>query len=135
MGGLAFGPRYLELFFYPSCALTPGAMYSHLVLAAWSALLVSAGVVPKGVEVKTGFVSIFDAQSPPPAPKWNCEVRAWTRAPDLSPNAAVPAEARLALNGSACTDIIGWKAGLRFKERAIVKLKSVAAVYPKNRCR
>jgi hypothetical protein len=56
-------------------------------------------------------------------PVWACDIRAWTRAPDLYPGAKVPAEARLAVNGSACGDIVGWEAGLRYKERAIIKMK------------
>jgi len=60
-----------------------------------------------------------------PETEWACDIRAWTRAPDLFPGAIVPAEARLAANGSACVDIVGWEAGLRYKERAIVKMKWV----------
>lgn len=56
-------------------------------------------------------------------PRWACDLRAWTRAADLSPGAVVPAEARLAANGSACGDVVGWEVGLRFKERAIIKRK------------
>ena len=56
-------------------------------------------------------------------PQWACDIRAWTRAPDLYPGAKIPAEARLAVNGSACGDIVGWEAGLRYKERAIIKMR------------
>jgi hypothetical protein len=56
-------------------------------------------------------------------PEWACSIRAWTRAPDLSPGVVVPAETRLVLNGSACGDVVKWEAGLRFKERAIIKRK------------
>lgn len=41
----------------------------------------------------------------------------------LSPSGSFPAQARLALNGSHCGDIMRWQVGLRFKERAIIKLK------------
>lgn len=56
-------------------------------------------------------------------PVWNCSLRAWVRAADLSPSSVVPAEMRLAANGTECGDIVGMKVGLRLKERAIVKLK------------
>jgi hypothetical protein len=55
--------------------------------------------------------------------KWNCTVRGWVRAPDLSPSQTFPGEARLAANGSACENIAGWAVELRMKERTIVKLK------------
>lgn len=93
-------------------------MYNAIVLAAFGALLAHAGVVPRGSSTTEP-----DNATAPPIPRWDCEVRAWTRAPDLAPNTAIPAEVRLALNGSDCADIVSWKAGLRFKERAIVKLK------------
>lgn len=54
---------------------------------------------------------------------WACDVRSWTRAPDLYPGLTTPADTRLAVNGSDCKDIVGWQVGLRFKERAIIKLK------------
>ncbi|OCF59071.1 hypothetical protein L486_03570 [Kwoniella mangroviensis CBS 10435] len=56
--------------------------------------------------------------------KWECDVRSWVRAPDLRPSSVIPAETRLSANGSDCKDIEKWEVGLRFKERAIVKLKS-----------
>jgi len=62
------------------------------------------------------------------SPPWDCDIRAWTRAPDLYPGANLPAEARLAANGSACGDIIGWEAGLRYKERAVIMIRSVEYV-------
>ncbi|WVF70139.1 hypothetical protein IAT40_004927 [Kwoniella sp. CBS 6097] len=64
--------------------------------------------------------------------KWACDVRSWVRAPDLRPDTVIPAEARLAVNGSACGDIVGWDVGLRFKERAIVKIKSSNTDFPKR---
>ena len=54
-------------------------------------------------------------------PAWKCDVRVWTRAPDLSPGKVFPADARLAANGSACGDIVQWNVGMRLKERAIIK--------------
>lgn len=66
-----------------------------------------------------------DAADPHSDNGWDCEVRAWVRAPDLRPSASFPAQARLAANGSDCGDIERWEVGLRFKERAIIKLKSV----------
>jgi hypothetical protein len=57
--------------------------------------------------------------------EWNCDIRAWTRAPDLIPGHSIPAETRLNLNGSACKDVIGWELGMRMKERAIIKIKYV----------
>lgn len=56
-------------------------------------------------------------------PTWECDLRAWTRAPDLTPGSVIPAEARLAVNGSACEDVVKWEVGLRYKERAIIKRK------------
>ncbi|WWD00315.1 hypothetical protein V866_007226 [Kwoniella sp. B9012] len=56
--------------------------------------------------------------------KWECDIRSWVRAPDLRPSSVIPAETRLSANGSDCKDIEKWEVGLRFKERAILKLKS-----------
>jgi hypothetical protein len=56
-------------------------------------------------------------------PFWLCDVRAWTRAPDLSPGKVLPADARLAANGSACGDIVKWEVGMRLKERALIKIR------------
>jgi hypothetical protein len=56
-------------------------------------------------------------------PTWECDVRAWARAPDLAPGGVFPVQARLAANGSACVDIVGWAVGLTMKERAVAKLK------------
>ena len=57
--------------------------------------------------------------------EWDCDIRAWTRAPDLIPGHSIPAETRLNLNGSACKEVIGWDMGIRMKERAIIKIKHV----------
>lgn len=62
-----------------------------------------------------------------PTQEWACNIRSWTRAPDLSPGLGTPSDARLAFNGSDCNDIVGWQVGLRFKERAITKLKCVVS--------
>ncbi|ORY28977.1 hypothetical protein BCR39DRAFT_588501 [Naematelia encephala] len=64
------------------------------------------------------------------AESWPCEVRSWVRAPDLAPSGTFPAQARLALNGSACGDVVGWQVGLRYKERAIIKKKSTTVEFP-----
>lgn len=61
-------------------------------------------------------------------PTWDCDVRVWTRAPDLSPGKAIPADARLAANGSACGDIVKWEVGMRLKERALIKMKCAAVL-------
>ncbi|KIR78795.1 hypothetical protein I306_04157 [Cryptococcus gattii EJB2] len=58
------------------------------------------------------------------ADEWDCDIRSWVRAPDLAPGQVHPAEARLAMNGSSCGEIVRWEVGLRFKERAIIKLRS-----------
>jgi hypothetical protein len=54
---------------------------------------------------------------------WACDVRSWVRAPDLSPGATVPAEVRLAMNGSACADVVSWGVGLSMRERGAMKVK------------
>jgi len=54
---------------------------------------------------------------------WKCDLLAWVRAPDLSPAAVFPAEARLSANGSDCSDIVKWEVGLRLKERGFVRLQ------------
>ena len=54
---------------------------------------------------------------------WDCDVRSWVRAPDLSPGATVPADVRLAMNGSACSDVVGWTVGLSLSERGVMKVK------------
>ncbi|WVQ97749.1 hypothetical protein IAU59_004863 [Kwoniella sp. CBS 9459] len=64
--------------------------------------------------------------------RWACDVRSWVRAPDLRPGTVIPAEARLAVNGTACGDIFGWDVGLRFKERAIAKIRSNDTELPKR---
>jgi hypothetical protein len=38
---------------------------------------------------------------------WLCDIRVWVRAPDLYPGSVLPAEARLAANGSDCRDVVG----------------------------
>ena len=58
-------------------------------------------------------------------PFWRCDIRVWTRAPDLSPGRVIPADARLAANGSACGDVIKWEVGMRLVERALIKMKWV----------
>ncbi|KAE8542879.1 hypothetical protein D1P53_000942 [Cryptococcus gattii VGV] len=60
------------------------------------------------------------------ADEWDCDIRSWVRAPDLAPGQVHPAEARLAMNGTSCGEIVRWEVGLRFKERAIIKLRSKA---------
>jgi len=55
--------------------------------------------------------------------EWDCDIKAWTRAPDLIPGHSIPAETRLWMNGSACGDVVGWEVGMRMLERAIIKIK------------
>ncbi|WWC67721.1 uncharacterized protein I206_101633 [Kwoniella pini CBS 10737] len=55
---------------------------------------------------------------------WQCDIRSWVRAPDLQPSTTIPGETRLSANGSDCANIIKWEIGLRFKERAIIKIKN-----------
>lgn len=65
---------------------------------------------------------LLQPTSPIP-PKWSCTIKAWVRAPDLSPNLLVSsADARLKANGTDCDDIVKWEVGLRFKERGVVRL-------------
>lgn len=54
---------------------------------------------------------------------WPCDIGAWVRARDLSPDATIPAHARLAMNGSGCSDVKTWSVGLRYKERQITRLQ------------
>lgn len=61
-------------------------------------------------------------------PAWPCDIRVWTRAPDLTPDTVLPADARLAANGSACGEITKWEVGMRLKERALIKKRFVACV-------
>jgi hypothetical protein len=60
-----------------------------------------------------------------PEDEWDCDVRSWTRAPDLIAGHQIPGETRLWLNGTGCRDIERWELGLRLKERAIVKMRYV----------
>lgn len=69
-------------------------------------------------------VEVYGAGANNTTSAWQCDVRAWTRAPDLSPGKVLPADARLAANGSACGDIVKWEVGMRLKERALIKIKS-----------
>jgi hypothetical protein len=55
--------------------------------------------------------------------EWDCDIRSWTRAPDLMAGHQIPAETRLVLNGTECGDVEGWEVGLRLKERAIIKMR------------
>jgi hypothetical protein len=55
--------------------------------------------------------------------EWDCDIKAWTRAPDLIPGHSIPAETRLWMNGSACKDVIEWEVGMRMLERAIIKIR------------
>lgn len=57
--------------------------------------------------------------------EWDCDIRSWTRAPDLIPGHQIPGETRLWVNGTGCKDIELWELGLRLKERAIVKVRYV----------
>jgi len=105
-------------------------MHIHL-LAALVALL--AAPVRADIErhlfqhIMAGQASDSSAPAPAPganrAPKWECTLGGWVRAPDLSPNTRVPAEARLVANGTGCGDIVGWGVGVRFLERGVFKRK------------
>nr|XP_031857950.1 uncharacterized protein CI109_006662 [Kwoniella shandongensis]KAA5525022.1 hypothetical protein CI109_006662 [Kwoniella shandongensis] len=99
------------------------------------AICATAAHVPLTLEIATSHAhqpapsiessSVEEANSPPThTHEWSCDVRSWVRAPDLTPGVVHPAEARLAVNGSDCGDIQRWDVGLRFKERAIVKMKT-----------
>lgn len=77
-------------------------------------------VRPDDVEM----IEVYGAVANNTTPAWQCDVRAWTRAPDLSPGKVLPADARFAANGSACGDIVKWEVGMRLKERALIKMKS-----------
>lgn len=101
---------------FPTTMTGCQSLYGVLVFGLLCSHLASGRVVAKDVPA----VSPVTANESSP---WDCEIRAWTRAPDLQPDATIPAEARLALNGSSCNEVIGWQTGLRFKERTIVKLK------------
>lgn len=57
---------------------------------------------------------------------WQCDVRSWTRAPDLIPGTEMPGETRLAMNGTDCKDIVKWELGLRYQERAVIKMRYVS---------
>ncbi|KAK8847332.1 hypothetical protein IAR55_005189 [Kwoniella newhampshirensis] len=100
------------------------------LLLSFAAVCVTAVHVPRKVEfipsldVVQDVIKIETTSSPESEVDWACDVRSWVRAPDLTPGEIHPAEARLAVNGSACRDIVKWDVGLRFKERAIVKLKT-----------
>lgn len=57
------------------------------------------------------------------AGEWDCDIRSWTRAPDLIPGHSIPAETRLWMNGTGCGDVVKWEVGLRMLERAIIKIR------------
>lgn len=69
--------------------------------------------------------AVLDEAAKREAERWACDVRAWVRAADLQPNVAVQADARLAANGTACSDLKSWAVGLRYKERQITRLQCV----------
>ncbi|GAA6063829.1 hypothetical protein JCM10212_002586, partial [Sporobolomyces blumeae] len=72
-------------------------------------------------------VPTFPLQPPP----WNCTLASWVRAPDLSANRVVDADARLVLDGPDCQpDIVQWSVGLELRERAVVKLRAATVVLP-----
>jgi hypothetical protein len=62
--------------------------------------------------------------------RWQCDIRAWVSAPDLEPKMRATGQARLLANGSDCKDIVSWGVGLRFKERAVVRLPNPAIKLP-----
>ena len=64
-------------------------------------------------------VNTTETEAPPP--RWQCDIRAWSRSPDISPGTHLPADARLSLNGTECDQVVKWEAGVRFIERAIIK--------------
>ncbi|GAA5863542.1 hypothetical protein JCM8547_007280 [Rhodosporidiobolus lusitaniae] len=99
-------------------------------LAATTALLLGASAAASPVfHLDHDDVSLLTSATD--APKWNCTIQAWVRAPDLHANAVLPADARLVANGSACeTDIVRWSVGLKLKERAVVKLRAPEVVLP-----
>jgi len=97
-------------------------MLGTLLYLATTTLSAAAANIPFFAVSEPADISSLALDTPVATP-WACDVRSWTRAPDLAPGVVVPAETRLAVNGTDCKDIIGWKVGLRYKERAIVKLK------------
>lgn len=94
------------------------------ILHPSTAMRPSASLLTLGITLSLGGKFVVAAPE-----EWACDLRAWTRAPDLSPGLSTPAEARLAANGSACEEIARWEVGLRFKERAIVKLRGDLVVF------
>lgn len=101
------------------------------MLVLLSAILLVVQAVTQAQEQVPLLTGTIDLGNPPAsfilderaAVPWNCTLRGWVRAPDLSPDQVIPGEARLSANGSDCGEIAGWAVGLRFKERAIVKLR------------
>ena len=75
------------------------------------------------IEANSGLPIPCETETDEVKEEWDCDIRAWTRAPDFIPGHSIPAETRLSLNGSACKDIAGWEVGLRMKERAIIKIR------------
>jgi hypothetical protein len=69
--------------------------------------------------------SFLDDSADDNVAEWDCDIRSWTRAPDLIPGHQIPGETRLWVNGTGCKDIELWELGLRLKERAIVKVRYV----------
>jgi len=107
------------------------SILSFTALARASAAIASAAINVKPLDGGC-FEVVLDGATVSPlsgvndtTPTWQCDIRVWTRAPDLSPGRNIPADARLAANGSACGDIVKWEVGMRLKERALIKMKCV----------
>lgn len=82
--------------------------------------LAFAAALPSPLEVSPAVDATL--RQPSSSLRWECSVRAWVRAPDLSANLVGHGDARLLANGSACSEIRQWSVGLRLKERSVVRL-------------
>ncbi|ORY89133.1 hypothetical protein BCR35DRAFT_350623 [Leucosporidium creatinivorum] len=88
-----------------------------------------AAALPSPIDISPA-VEIALLQQPTSSVRWECSVRCWVRAPDLTANLLGYGDARLLANGSACSDIDQWSVGLRLKERSIVRLAAEGVELP-----
>ncbi|KAI5476451.1 hypothetical protein MNV49_007764, partial [Pseudohyphozyma bogoriensis] len=104
-------------------------LFRVLVLFGSTALLAGAATVPPpGLPQEIDIVEV-PMEATPPEP-WPCDVRAWVRAPDLTPNLLSTADARLIMNGTACAEVVKWEVALRLRERSVYRIAAPNVTVP-----
>lgn len=99
----------------------------------WGSLILTVSGIALAAASPVHITPALPQLAHPTSPaRWECDVQAWVRAPDLSPNALIAGDARLKANGTQCQDLVGWTLGLVLKERAIVRLPAKGVILPEK---